>query len=360
MKPKTQRLSSGALAILMVILLLFSAIPSAHAVRYYDDQATLEITGDTPHGRYELTTDDLYFFRLTSFSPGDTWSGSIQVKNKTRGSIEVAVYDIVNNLKKDPALFEALDLEICVHDEVDYDGSYDVRYSRPVTDYYFIKPGRSLFFDVTVSMPGNAGNELQGKEMDSTWIIDSRYYEPPSDSDDTGPSALKYYVHYLDLDGNELLDTKVGFAYPGTKVTERAPTIPGYSPDAHEKSLIIKANDRDIYFIYTENTQPTPPPSDPVEPPQPDTPPTPDTPIIEPTPTTEPDIPTQPVDPGTEIQTGADLMQSNPQIGMVAFILALSIFAVVISYARIKQIRRYTVSNRTETKEDLTHEKNDQ
>lgn len=314
----------------LILSVLFLILPNAHAAGEYNDQTTLEITGKVTDQKFKLTANDLNFFQINSATPGDTWKGAIHVQNKTGSGMEVSVFDIVNNLKDDSILFEALELDICVQDQICYSGDYNVSQTKPVTDYYYIEPGKSMTFDVTVSLPAYLDNTLQNRDMDSNWILSARYHTPSSDQGSSGtPSSLRYYVYYVDEYGNELADTKIATGPYGQKITEYAKSIKGYTPIVQKKTLHLTEDNREIIFIYREGDQSSSDASG-----------------------SGSDSGNSSSDSGSNpsgkpdgiIQTGKELLQSNPDLTTAIILFLSSLIAVAISFIRIIHVRNMRMS----------------
>lgn len=175
-------------ALLMALIIL---VPMAMAMESDKGSATIKLSGRDSNGKYELSTKDLYLFSLEDVSPGDTWSGSVDVVNDTDDDMSVSVYSITSNLK-DTVLYDELDLEISVAGEEAYAGAYSVKHC-PVTSAYLIGSGESMSFDINVSLPETAGNKLQNSQMDSTWTFDASFYGPgpgAGDGGDNGDSTV--------------------------------------------------------------------------------------------------------------------------------------------------------------------------
>ena len=64
-------------------------------------------------------------------------------------------------------------------------------------------------------------------------------------------TEVEYTVNYVDAEGNALVDAKLGTGVVGSLVTETAPTIDGYKPDAETKSLTLAEGTNEITFTYT-------------------------------------------------------------------------------------------------------------
>ena len=189
-----KRLNVAVLAMFIALLFALSVcVPQANAADAHDSSrsAVIHLTGRHADGKYELNTKDLYLFSLEGTAPGDSWSGSVKVQNDTGGDMAIAVHSIASTLKQDTTLFDTLDLKISVEGETCYFGDYAADGS-PVTGYYPVAAGEDLSFDIVITFPAHAGNECQGKQMDSTWTFSAMYFEPESSSQHpsgTGPGG---------------------------------------------------------------------------------------------------------------------------------------------------------------------------
>lgn len=176
MKQKTHRLARAVPAWILVVLLILSLMPVAHAeetARKQVHEGEIELTGAF-NGKFSLDSSDLYLFKLENMAPGDSWEGKIHVKNSAGAKMEIALLSIVSNLE-DTKLFDALDLEISLGDKKVYSGSYG-KTEEPISAFYEIPAGKDLTFNVKVAFPKECGNEYQNTKMDSTWTFEGRYY----------------------------------------------------------------------------------------------------------------------------------------------------------------------------------------
>jgi len=317
MAPSKRHICIRLTSLLLLFMLILSTVLSTQALAAGNRvfEGSIELTGDFERRRFNLSTSDDDLFHLTNIVPGDTWQGKVHVKNNCNRIMEVSIISIVNDLRYDSYLFRKLDLDISIGDEVIYSGSYG-RTDEPISDWYAISPGKQITFDITVKLPEKTGNAAQGRKMESTWTFEARVMEPSNCDTD-----LPYYVYYLDELGNPLLDTKVGSGDYKQLITEYAAYIPGYTPDAQQKSIILTRTNNEIFFIYTKTTVPTDPttPSNPSEPSNPQ--PNPD-----------------------NIKTGDDLTESNSRTSMWFFILFFCMIALVITYFRVRQVQKESAS----------------
>lgn len=339
MKHKTKRLFSGTLAVLMATLLLVSVFsPSASAADIQHDyrdsrkyKTTIRLTGREVENHYELNTKDLYLFSLEVAAPGDCWYGAVKVENTTESNMAIRVKSITSTLENDTTLFDALDLRISVAGETAYRGPYAASGSS-VTDYYILNPGQVLFFDIKASFPGDADNACQGKQMDSTWTFDAVFLEPEQ-------KLLDYTVCYIDQYFQNLLPEKLGHGYLNEVITEYAPEIDGYEPDAQIKQLVLTEDGHNvIYFIYyPEGTAALP--EDPIDPPGTAT----------------------PLDPSDDIiKTGFDLSSPNTSLFSFLSVFLLALLACTLTYLRLRSAKKvYTIDHHTEKKPHKTSQKED-
>lgn len=176
MKQKARRLARAVPAWILVVLLIISLVPVAHAaepVREQVYEGEIELTGAF-NGKFSLDSSDMYLFKLENMAPGDSWEGKIHVKNSASDKMEIAILSIVSNLE-DTKLFDALDLKIFLGDKELYNGSYG-KTEEPISTFYEIPAGKDITFDVVVTFPKECGNEYQNTKMDSTWTFEGRYY----------------------------------------------------------------------------------------------------------------------------------------------------------------------------------------
>ena len=178
MKQKAHRLARAVPAWILVVLLIFSLVPMAHAAESEQTktqvyEGEIELTG-AYSGKFSLDSSDVYLFKLENIAPGDSWEGKIHVKNSASDKMEISILSIVSNLE-DTKLFDALDLKISLEDKEIYNGSYG-KTEEPVSTFYEIPAGKDITFDVVVTFPKECGNEYQGTKMDSTWTFEGRYY----------------------------------------------------------------------------------------------------------------------------------------------------------------------------------------
>lgn len=166
----TRPVCRAAPVLLGILLLLFSVFPLSAQAAEYNREDVIELTG-TFSGTFELNSSDMELFSLTGMVPGDSWSGQLKVLNKTGTDMDISLISIISNLE-DTALFEALDLQLIVDGELVYAGSYG-NTASPVTPKISVPKNDPVVFQINVTLPTSAGNDLQAKEMNSTWIFEA-------------------------------------------------------------------------------------------------------------------------------------------------------------------------------------------
>lgn len=339
---------SRVFSFVLLLLLLVNVLPMNALAADTIYEGEVELTGKFD-GRFDLSSSEMEMFNLVDVVPGDSWHGKIHVKNTTLYSMEIAIISIVSNLE-DLTLYDALDLNIRFADNEIYNGSYGAT-SEPISEFIKIPKKSVLTFDVVVTLPKHVGNYIQNKAMDSTWTFEARSYAPNGGGGMEGESEVSYSVHYVDKDGNDLLEPKYETGESNTYVTEKAPEIDGYTPDADTKTIYLRENgENKIVFVYS-------PSSDDEKPTDPDKP-TPPGPGDDPTVPSGPEgdedgttTPTEPTAPspdsgdkptdnkkpsGSKVPTGFDMTGSNSSAMVWLIILGLCILCGLIVYARIR------------------------
>lgn len=164
--------------LLLVALLLFFLLPfgqTAHAAPTDGWEENIVLTGEFD-GKFTLSCSTEQLFHEDNAYPGEAWSGRINIVNKAKGTMDVALLTITSNLE-DTDLFDVLVLTVLANDEAVYVGSYATN-EEQITPYYSIPSGDTLTLDVTISFPAHCGNEMIGEEMDSTWTFEAHYPKP--------------------------------------------------------------------------------------------------------------------------------------------------------------------------------------
>lgn len=148
---------------------------TAHAAPTDGWEENIELTGEFD-GKFSLNCSTAQLFHEENAYPGESWSGQINIVNKAKDTMEVSLLTITSNLE-DTALFDALALTIQANGDAVYVGSYATD-DEQITPYYSIKSGETLTLNATISFPTHCGNEMIGKEMDSTWTFEAHYPKP--------------------------------------------------------------------------------------------------------------------------------------------------------------------------------------
>ncbi len=173
---KTNRILLALISILLCFVFVLFAIPfSASAKTYISTDQYIELDG-TFTGTFDLSTNTSQLFYIKNMVPGDSWVGTIHVKNSAPDKMDFAVVSVSSDLE-DTLLFDSLVTKMVINEETVYEGSYGFESSEEyMTKIYTLRPGDVLEIDVEVSLPETVGNELMGKEMDSTWVFEAIYY----------------------------------------------------------------------------------------------------------------------------------------------------------------------------------------
>lgn len=165
----------AATSLLAFLLLIFSLLPQQALALQRTEVSTIELTGTLTES-FELDASDVQLFSLKNMAPGDSWSGRVNVVNKTNTQMSIQLLSIVSNLE-DLMLYDALHLIIIVDGDLVYNGSYGAT-GEPITTELTVPNDKPLSFDIYVSLPETVGNEMQSKEMDSTWTFEAHCDDP--------------------------------------------------------------------------------------------------------------------------------------------------------------------------------------
>lgn len=199
---------TALLAVLVLFMALWPIQASAAEPTY---TGSIELTGEYT-GTFTLESSAMDLFNLENIVPGDSWQGKVEVKNTASRDMEICILSIVNDLENDSVLYDKLDLKIFREEEEIYSGSYGAT-KESISKFYTVRPNETIDFDITVTFPEDAGNEYQGKKMDSTWTFEARYanggggyypYYPTPDVPDKKPVIQT---------GHELTDTNTASAH---------------------------------------------------------------------------------------------------------------------------------------------------
>lgn len=171
MKPKGKTIWVKVVCFLLAVIMLMTCF--APLITYAAEPESLVVTGEY-NGRFKLKTSEEKLFDISEAAPGDKYEGTITVKNAGSDMMKIAIVDIMSNLS-DTDLYKTLNLKISKDGEVLYDGVYG-NTPDPVTKFITVKGRDKIVFDVEVSFPELSSNDLQGKEMDTTWTFEAKYY----------------------------------------------------------------------------------------------------------------------------------------------------------------------------------------
>lgn len=151
------------LTILLVIAMLFSLPVYASDV---------EITG-TFSDKFELTSSDGDLFDIPIMNPGDVWTAELEIKNQTNNKMEVQLVEVLSKID-DNLLFDTLLVKVEIDGEVFYEGPYN---KIPKSEWLPMEKDAIKTVKVTLSFPGDCGNEFQNKSFDSVWKFEARLPE---------------------------------------------------------------------------------------------------------------------------------------------------------------------------------------
>lgn len=166
-------------SILLALLLLLAALPFPALAKDVDNSHVAEytITGKFENEKFSLSSKNGTLFHLEDIVPGDKWTGKIKITNSAPGQMAVALKTITSDIR-DLDLFSALNLNISYQGNSIYSGSYNTGMTE-ITKEYVLDPKETLTLDVVVTLPLDAGNEVSGEYMDSTWTFEAKYTEKP-------------------------------------------------------------------------------------------------------------------------------------------------------------------------------------
>lgn len=170
---KTRPLCHTAAALLSLLVLFTALLPQTAWADHEVREDTIELTGRFS-GQFELTSSDVSIFALENMVPGDSWEGRLKVVNKTGGEMHMSLISITSNLE-DNVLYDALDLKILLDGGLLYNGPYSGT-RTPMVEWLEVPANQDVVFEIFVSLPTTADNEVQGRKMDSTWLFEA-YFE---------------------------------------------------------------------------------------------------------------------------------------------------------------------------------------
>lgn len=179
---------ASRIAVSILTGLVFLIMLCPFNARAQDYEGTLNITSSFFNQKFKLSPDSINLLDIRAMAPGDKWTGKVTIHNGCANFMDVALFDVRNELADD-TLFNALTLKIKVNGHQIYNGSYNMHKEAPVTDYISVAPGRDMTMDIEVSLPPEVGNEVQGKEMRSSWVFDAKYTPIDPSGPDKKPSS---------------------------------------------------------------------------------------------------------------------------------------------------------------------------
>lgn len=257
------KITTKIVSCMVAILLLFSTMP----IMTFADGNTenhINIVGDFKTNLV-LSTDNDFLFKDVNILPGSEFATTISLTNTAPRKMDISLLEIKNNIEDD-TLYNAMSLSIVVNGTEVYNGSYG-NTASPVFDELTLKSGETVNMYVKSALADDYGNEMQNKNLDTTWTFEASYAGSDrsggGNNGDTVTTSCKYFVKYLDTEGKELREQKTATASYNSTVTEKAPKIDGYTPDAAKKSITISLMNNTITFVYRKNsdTEATPMPT---------------------------------------------------------------------------------------------------
>lgn len=153
------------LSCLIILLLCLSLISPVYA-------ADAEIVGSFSD-KFKLTTVDGSLFDIPIMNPGDVWESDLVIRNISDSKMQVKLLQVMNSIEDD-LLFDILHVSISIDGVLFYEGPYN---QIPASEWITIEKGKTCNFDITLSFPGDCGNEYQDKEFDSLWEFDAKLME---------------------------------------------------------------------------------------------------------------------------------------------------------------------------------------
>ena len=206
-----------------------------YTVKYVEKGTNKEladkVTGTEKYGKtVSSKAKDIYGYTLDG---EDNKTLTIDTENN------IIIYEYVKNLYN--VKFKADD-----HGTVQGDTDQSVKFNETVKTVPIPKPDKGYEFlgwEKTTSKGTVASENPKEEPITENTVFTAKF----------GPLDYDYIVKYVDEDGNELLPNKQGGSKTfGTKVTENAEDIYGYTPDADEKSCTIDTENNVITFVYSK------------------------------------------------------------------------------------------------------------
>lgn len=245
----------------MVSIIIVTSMILNTVVALAYEPYTVNIIGDMGD-KFRLTSDSESIFNTQGIAPGNTMSANIIVSNNYSKDMRLDLENIIDN-SSSRRLIECMYLKISDGEKVIYEGSYG-SVPSPVFTGMVIPSKNVKNFQVLVSLPANAGNELQNSELKATWNFDAEVDETskkPSSGSSGGSSSGKpsvaesvtYSILCYNSNGEVISSIATSGLY-GDEIVIKAPVIQGYTPTESEK--IVKIGfENDVKFTYIKNDE---------------------------------------------------------------------------------------------------------
>lgn len=130
------------------------------------------LTGSFDDKELTLDFDNEWFLHAPIIDPCDTFESYIRVTNKSKKDMKVRLIDIINQLKDD-SLYNKFVVRIYKDGELIYDGGLDSK-DKDVIDWFTVKQGETVTLRVELHLPCDAGNDIQDKELVTSWLFEGR------------------------------------------------------------------------------------------------------------------------------------------------------------------------------------------
>lgn len=195
--------------LIIALLLMITSVPvyaadtSKPTVQHIGGTTLIGEVGDN----ISIDFTNKCFFEAEIMNPGDTWESIISLKNNSPDTnIQISLVEIVS-LLKDTKLFDALELEIYLGDDLIYSGDYS-KTPTPVLYWIDVPAGSALELKVITHFPGECGNEYQNTPFKADWVFEARMAEKLVEEGDptkpvenekvkTGDEPKNYYGFYI-------------------------------------------------------------------------------------------------------------------------------------------------------------------
>ena len=192
-------------SIILALVMIFSLTTPVFATDT-SRPTTQHVGGTTLVGefadRIEVDFTETYFFKANIMNPGDRWESIITLKNNSDEDMEISLVEI-RNMLDDSLLFDALDLEFYIGQELIYKGPYNAT-EKPVFNWIDFPKNSVYELYIYTIFPGECGNEYQGKKFEANWIFEVRCDEKqiseiPNEEIDTGDDTKIGMYGYIFL-----------------------------------------------------------------------------------------------------------------------------------------------------------------